>query len=572
MAGGLIQIAAYGSQDLFLTGVPEITFFKVVYRRHTQFSMESIQVNFNNNVGFGQTSVAELLKVGDLISKMYLYVILPEINLQRNVLDDPTDFIVANNTAKSNYDTMQIFMGINRNAYTTAYDHYIAENSANKTQQMINGIQTVFNRPGNSVKTDNFKAVLTSDPSVPFNFTEISMDSISDLFNNNSNPDDLFKALSVGIDKSIKTYDYFFRQLKDSTIALKDVRDPNIKFAWVNRVGHFIAHQIEVKIGGHKIDRHYGDWLNIWYELTANREMEQIYFKMIGNVDQLTDFNRIKKPQYLLKIPLQFWFCRFSGLAIPLVSLEYHDVSLHVSFRNLEDLSYIESGNTVKYSRTADGLLLDEVSEELNLDINAYLMVDYIYLDSLERRRFAQSSHEYLIEQLQILDINNYSDPKIQVLLNNFVHPSKEIIWVAQQSKYRSNPDGFTKCQWDNYSISDNNEGNPIVFSHIDFHSYNRVARYDGNYFNYVQPYETHHSTPSDGINMYSFAIIPEEFQPSGTANFSRLSRIILYLEFSRLLFPGNGLNEPLDIKIYTRNINILRFLNGMSGLAFTYG
>ena len=208
---------------------------------------------------------------------------------------------------------------------------------------------------------------------------------------------------------------------------------------------------------------------------------------------------------------------------------------------------------------------------ELDINIDACLLIDYIYLDSAERRRFAQSSHEYLIDQLQLLEINNVTQSIKKVVLNNFVHPSKEIIWVAQKKSYTQNIDGYTKTQFDNYSMSNDNIGNPIIFSTIDFHSYNRVQRYGGCYYNYIQPYQHHNTTPSDGINMYSFSLFPEEFQPSGSANFSRLSRIVLTLEFNTLLFPEGETPENFTVRIYTRNTNILRLLSGLGGLAYSY-
>ena len=110
-----------------------------------------------------------------------------------------------------------------------------------------------------------------------------------------------------------------------------------------------------------------------------------------------------------------------------------------------------------------------------------------------------------------------------------------------------------------------------VSFSSLDFNSYNRVPRLDGNYFNYVQPYQSHTSTPSDGINMYSFTLFPEEFQPSGGANLSRISRIMLSIELDSTLFPSN-IPVLMNIRIYTRNSNILRLASGMGGLAFTYG
>jgi hypothetical protein len=568
MGGGLIQISAYGSQDLYLTGTPEITFFKIVYRRHTNFSMESIRINFDNTVGFGQESILTVPKVGDLIHKTYLEVVLPKINFKRSDTDDQSrlDF----EAARTSYLTVLDFLEINRTAFVGAFDVFQAENTVS-AENMKEKINSVFVIPGNLPAIEAFIELLTTQPEPPFRFEEISMASIADKTPSDFVKQILFDAMTTGIDKSIKTQNFYRLDLLSKQKIFEDDINENLKFAWVDRVGHAIIEDIEVRIGGHKIDRHLGDWLNIWYELTANRDMEPIYNKMIGNIKILTIFDRTIKPQYRLKIPLQFWFCRHNGLSIPLIALEYHDVTFHVKFRNIEEVSYIEENKTI-FVNTSTELFLNEVPEELGIDIQATMLIDYIYIDRDERRRFAQASHEYLIEQVQMLEIRNVNQQVLQCVLNNFVHPSKEIIWVAQKQRHTLNATGYTKLQWDNYSLSDNNKGNPIKFATIDFHSYNRVSRRVGNYFNYVQPYEVHSATPSDGINTYSFSINPEEHQPSGSANLSRLSRVMLTLEFNKILFPDEGDNEPLIVRIYTRNFNILRFINGLSGTAYTYG
>lgn len=570
MPGGLIQIATYGSQDLFLTGTPEITFFKVVYRRYTNFSMESIRINFDDPTGFGKNSSCIIPSIGDLMHKVYLEVILPEIDFKRLIPQDTTDLEIAYNTSKANYKIVTDFMDINKRAFLSAYEIYIAENS-DDTENMIQEVQRIFNEPGASTKINDFKELLTLTTNVPFTYSEVSMDEIVRTFDASDKKEQLFAAMEIGIVKSIRTQNYFFIDLRTKSNELSESKNNNVKFAWVEKIGHAIFESVEVRIGGSRIDKHYSDWINIWYELSGKKDMDKIYNNLIGNIDILTEFNREKKPKYILKIPLQFWFCRFSGLSLPLVALEYHDVSLHVKFRNIEDVSYIEPNVEIKYIND-DGLMLDEVPSETGLDISANLLIDYIYLDSPERRRFAQSSHEYLIEQLQILEKENVTEPKIRCVIRNFVHPSKELIWIAQRAKYTININGNTKLQWYNYSINDNGTGNPIAYSSIDFHSYNRVLKLDYHYFNYVQPYESHQRTPSDGINMYAFSIFPEEHQPSGTANLSRLSHIALNLEFDKSLFPDNQIPDVLNVRIYTRNLNILRFISGLSGLAYVYG
>lgn len=576
MAGGLIQIATYGNQDLYLTGNPEITFFKVVYRRHTNFAIESINVKFDDTTGFGKTASLTLPKSGDLIHKTYLEILLPQMNLQR--FTNPTEIEnaqLAYNAASANYETVLSFMSINCQAYIGAYNEYIPTNTSDSSL-MIVAINNVFDAIGSASVIDAFKTLLLSTPDAPFVYDEVSMQSVASRFAPGDSKNLLFPALSIALDKSVKTQEYFFTIFNNAKITLADAKNTNIEFAWVERVGHAIINQIEVNIGGHKIDVQSGDWINIWYELTARRDLQPTYYKLIGNVPELTDFNRDVKPQYLLRVPLQFWFCRASGLALPLISLQYQDVIFNITFRNIEEVSYIEFGQTIKIisNSTTGGILLSEVPGQLKLDIQATLLVDYIYLDGPERRRFAQSSHEYLMDQVQVLEIRNINQPSFNVVLNNFVHSCKELIWVTQKERYTENLDGYTQLRWDNYSLTDANKGNPILDASMDFHSYNRVAKQNGNYFNYVQPYESHYTTPSDGINMYSFAIFPEEAQPSGSANFTRLSRVTLFLDFVQqfLLNENTGLLDPIIFRIYARNVNILRFAGGFGVLAFAYG
>ena len=567
-----MQIVSYGSQDLYLTGTPEITFFKIVYRRHTNFAMETHKLEFDDTVGFGTTSVVTIDKIGDLIYDCYLEIEIPEISFKRKIIQ--SNKRVDYDEAINNYELLQLFMSINRQAYVEALDIYVAENnSGTASVDMINKVNDIFNNPANTTDLNNFKTLLLSTSlNILFIYEEVSIQEIFGSILSSEPKDVFFDAMNVGIDKSVKIQKVFFDEMINRRIIYEDSINDNLKFAWVDRLGHAIIEEIEIKIGGQKIDKHIGEWINIWYELTANRDNQVNYFKMIGNIPKLTTMNRKGKPAYKLTIPLQFWFCRHNGLALPLVALEYHDVTIHVKFRNITDVSYIENNTSIFVSETSENLFLEEVPDELNININAHLLVNYIYLDRPERRTFAQSSHEYLIDQLQYLEFRNIKTQHLKCILNNFVHPCKELVWVAMKEKYTQNIDSYTQTRFDNYSVSDANKGNIINFSNIWFHSHTRVIKLNGNYFNYVQPYEAHSTTPSDGINMYSFANTPEEHQPSGSANFGRLSNILLLLDFDPILFTNiDNEQEPLIILVFARTTNILRFINGMAGTAFTF-
>lgn len=568
MPGGLIEIATYGSQDLYLTGTPEITFFKVVYRRHTNFAIESIRLTFDDEVGFGTKSSVTVPKIADLIHKGYLEVRIPRIELFRKKSKKAIGLakdVYAQ--AMEHYNVVIQFMALNRRAYLEAYANNEAHNTFTAGTTIAH-IQDIFQEPGDIVIVNEFKNVLATTLGIPYIYDEVSVDVVASKFVATYPKNPFFLEIQVAIDKSIILQNFFFQKLHDAKKTWKDAKNAHIKFAWVKRLGHAIFESIEITIGGFRIDRHTSDWLNIWYELTANRSMTEVYDKLIGDIEELTSFDRTPKEAYLLRIPLQFWFNRFSGLALPIIALEYHEVTFNVQFRKLEDVAYVEK--TPILDHHGEHIALADVPCELKLDIEAALLLDFVYLDSPERRRFAQSSHEYLIDQLQMLELEEVAQPQVQCVLNNFVHPSKELIWVAQKVEYVENPTGIHDNQWYNYSLTPDNIGHPITHSSIDFNSYNRVPRWDSHYFNYVQPFEVHNTTPSDGVNVYSFSLFPEEHQPSGSANFSRISRVSVTLDFDPSICADAVI--PYNIRFYTRNINILRFTSGLSGLAFTYG
>ena len=389
MGGGLLQLVAYGAQDVYLTGNPQITFFKVVYRRHTNFALESIQQTFNGSVNFGQRVTATISRNGDLISRAYLVM-----------------------------------------------------NCVNRSE------------------------------AVPY-------------------------------------------------LGLRAIKSA------------------EVEIGGQKIDKHYSDWMYIWNELSLPAGKKEGYFKMVGGAANPTK----------MYVPLEFWFCRNIGLALPLIALQYHEVKVVIEFATDTDCSV--DGNKVS-------------------DLTAELWVDYIYLDTDERRKFAQSSHEYLIEQLQFTGKESVSGPQAKVKLN-FNHPVKELVWVGH----------YNSDMWFDYSNSDTaipsdrfysniadllgpNSGkeNSTSLAKLILNGNDRFYARDGDYFNLVQPFQHHENVPNNrGINVYSFALKPEEHQPSGTLNMSRIDTATLDLTFS---------TQPDTLSVFAVNYNVLRILSGMGGIAYS--
>ena len=523
MGGGLMQLVAYGAQDVYLTGNPQITFWKVTYRRHTNFAMESIEQTFNGQADFGRRVQCTVSRNGDLAYRTYLQVTLPQIS---------------------------------------------------------NG---------------------------------------------------------------------------DAECA-----------RWLDYPGEQLVSMVEVEIGGQRIDRQYGDWMHIWNQLTLTAEQTKGYHAMIGHTTQLTYLTdngfadvatacsgtavpeavcapRKALPETTLYIPLQFWFCRNPGLALPLIALQYHEVKINVELRPLDECLFAVSD--IDGSGTANNKATAAYTKSL---VAASLYVDYIFLDTDERRRMAQNPHEYLIEQLQFTGDESIGSSSNKVKLN-FNHPCKELVWVVQPDEHVNYCDSFVEsetmhlalgAQPFNYTdavdalppsylafgrmdhdiigtnglfknraaVQDVSAGaagddagdqglvstvgetsvvsdagafvlaesalnmhcwgeNPVVTAKLQLNGQDRFSEREGSYFDVVQPYQHHTRNPDTGINVYSFALKPEEHQPSGTCNFSRIDNATLQLVVSAAAI---GSNKTAKVRVYATNYNVLRVMSGMGGLAYS--
>ena len=428
MGGGLMQLVAYGAQDIYLTGNPQITFFKVVYRRHTNFAVESIEQTFNGQADFGKRVTATISRNGDLIQQMYLEVVLP---------------------------------------------------------------------------------------------------------------------ICTGVIASTSN-------------------------VWTYGVGNALVKQAEIEIGGQLIDRQYGDWMNIWTELTTPEGKRAGYDNMVGNNRPsnsftqtggvpLTNVNR-------LYVPLQFWFNRNPGLALPLIALQYHEVKLNLELR--------ASGDLINTNGSAVTVIPS---------LGCKLYVDYVYLDTDERRRFAQVSHEYLIEQVQFTGSESISstDNNKNVTLN-FNHPVKELVWVHNNTVFGAS-NAVTGNRWFNYSGATGSSKDSFTTALLQLNGHDRFSVRFADYFRKVQNYEHHTRVPrvtgsvdtpdfrQQFIYSYSFALSPEEHQPSGTCNFSRIDNAVLQLGYGADSGTGAAaIALAMSLNIYAVNYNVLRIMSGMGGLAYS--
>ena len=421
--GGLIQLVAKGAQDVFLTGKPEITFFKAVYRRHTNFSTESISQTISGDINDNKTVSCTIGRNGDLISGIHL-------------------------------------------EFTTTLE---------------------------TIETEDQKTV-----------------------------ENQLNIMAR----------YYYQQAID---------------------------YVELEIGGKKIDKHYGHWMDIWWTI-SNDPMS----KSKGSFSD--QFNG--RPHYL---PLMFWFNRHPGLALPIIALHKHEVKLNIKFNG---------GSTEANWSTADNkgtsLSSRQYYKGMSLINSARVWVDYIYLDKDERERFIRNSQDYLIDQVQYLEspIKSSSPaPTSASASMYFKHPVKELIWIVKDE------DGYPTYEHDKIKLTLNNS--------------DRFSERSSEYFTVLQPYYYHTTLIASGnqygIHVYSFALKPEEMQPSGSCNFSRIqdSKLIIgTLNPNQSNVNTNGdLNlwengatgswsTPASsggmIQIYATNYNILTIRDGLAGLQYS--
>jgi len=353
---------------------------------------------------------------------------------------------------------------------------------------------------------------------------------------------------------------------------------------YVNYLGLRLIKSVVIEIGGQQIDKHYSDWLYIWNELSLPLGKRYAYDTMVG-----ADKDIVSNADTTLYIPLEFWFCRNVGLALPLIALQYHEVKVKIDFESKDKCFCSATGG----NQTPANILAEFPSDLKNVS----LWVDYIFLDTDERRRFAQLSHEYLIEQLQFTGTESLSSGNNRIKLN-FNHPCKELVWVAKVAENTTSVSrwydytdgdyidlassgsqgavGGQRITEDTFQVgtSPNILGkNPFKDAILQLNGNDRFAIRKGAYFNYVQPYQHHTNIPANpGINVYSFALKPEDHQPSGTLNMSRIDTATLMVNVtSTISIAGSTRVAKYDgINIYAVNYNVLRILSGMGGLAYS--
>tara|TARA_Y100001958_G_C21217219_1_gene542596 strand:- start:887 stop:2017 length:1131 start_codon:yes stop_codon:yes gene_type:complete len=360
--------------------------------------------------------------------------------------------------------------------------------------------------------------------------------------------------------------------------------------AMVSNYGSRLMKEVELEIGGQRIDKHYGHWHSVFSQLTEfnpSGSTGTLYNKVVGNGLGLnTKGNSAEtatSPSWTgadsgqitgrIFVPLLFWFCRNPGLALPLIALQYHEVKVKITFEELKYLIWQESNDTFGSG--------DAVEATPPTTKTFDLWCDYIYLDTDERRRFAQVSHEYLIEQLQYSSYSGTAGADATLDLN-FNHPVKELIWTGGLSSVLPTATNVVVTGRDNAQIDALGGSHPTYYTEqsisgnwqLKLNGHDRFKERDFKYFTRTQVWEHHTGYGAvnnpDSIAVYSFALKPEEHQPSGTCNFSRIDNAQLTGKYSTDNSSTLVEQDGGKVYVYAVNYNVLRIMSGMGGLAYS--
>ena len=493
MGGGLIQLVSYGIENLYLSGNPEITFFKIIYRRHTNFSTEPIPQFFKNTPDFNRRVTCTISKNGDLISDMYLYVTLPSIIKQNANLR----FSWTKKIGFSLIKNIELEIGgqlIDKQYgdWLNIWDelHKKGSNNINGVNKMIGNIKEL---------TDSSNGKNQYSIYIPLNFWFCGENGLA-------LPVIALQYNDIKIHVEFNKFEDCFIKSPSNYIDI----DENIVLF---EKGEIIHQEIDgVKYEGRFVD----------FDVLNNRIF---YDNLTNNLISYT--SSVDKSKYVI-----------TG-----------SKSMYTCYPKMDTSNILNSGESSDYFMQYPSF------------IDSYILVNYIYLDTFERRRFLKSNHEYLISQLQYSGETTLVNNNVSVKIP-FNHPCREIIWRLQMDFNKNRNDVF------NYTTSyDYQQGDDIFKKGTILLNHNeRVSERYSNYFNLIQPFQHHNNSPSKGISMYSFSLNPNANQPSGSCNFSKIDEAKLQLHLDKSI----SYKHPAKIRIYGLSYNIFRIVNGLGGLAYS--
>ena len=442
--------------------------------------------------------------------------------------------------------------------------------------------------------------------------------------------------------------------VKDIFLSFKlpDIYSDDItRFRWISNIGQYIINNYTFTVGGQVINKLYGEWLDIWSELTIPADKRDLFNRMTGNVETFTapkmvsdilivknnDISNVYYPSASsgnpsikgrrFYIPLNLWFSKHPGLALPLVALAYHDCELTIQFNPLKDLyqlwnadlelflspsnydatpnsqlpligvkpvsygfigrylswdslvhtspilqplAYDQSDNTmlppdkiVANQQYQASVLQSLTSSTPGVDINGCLEIDYVYLDDDERKTIAEKGGNFLIEYIYHQQVTGLT-PGTNVIDIYLANPIKEICWTTRRSDTSMNNEPVNLT-----NVTPADSRYPILASaKILFNGQDRIEEKEYTYFNLLEPYMHHTCGGREGIYSYSFSLNPEKIQPSGSVNTSRINKFQLYVTLNTYDTTRDK-DYTYTLNVFSISQNMFRVLSGLGGLVY---
>ena len=547
MAGGIMQIVAYGVQDVYLTGSASITYFKVIYKRHTNFAIEPIEQSFSGTADFGKSSVTALIaRNGDLISRAYL-----KATVSATRRSGSGNFAFVSRLGHAMIKTVELQIGGSRIDQQLGEWMNIWYELSHKSQHERGYAQMIGDTPELTVLSPHDKtatlfvplqfywcrnyglaipliALQYHDVRINFAFNPASklvvQDHVGSLVVDASITDALLVIDYVFLDTeerkrfATNAHEYLIEQLQtpdEDTINEQNKKyrlpfnHPCKEIVWAMKFGKYIT-------GTKFAAYHPHDWTAVQKRVAAALFLSSLAFEVSGST----------------------W-------SVPITS-------------STETNAY----ETNTFSHAGLQSLVSTVSAGVELKISSSgLGTASVTLPA----GFASAPFDYV----------EFRDESWRLVTREVASMTWDELAAAVGSSVSSNPVWGLLGQWAvavyqpfNYGLYLDGSVNPVGSGNIQLNGQDRFSVREGSYFNYVQPYQHHSNTPADGINVYSFALTPEDLQPSGTCNFSRI-------DFSQLNIKlvdeaKRQLGDSSVIYIFTVNYNILRIMGGLGGVAYS--
>ena len=701
MPGGLLQIASSGIQDVYLTKNPEITFFKKVYKRNTNFSLETIEIVIDNIPEYGNTFFITIPKQGDLLYRCFFEVELPILHMldkdyitNRSYFDEK-NIKLENLKSKTNiwrreYETLLKYSNIQIKYYnkiksllkndTITFDsiqgeiYLLSESYSQQVHDIVfsidQDIKTKFSI--GSYVTESFFSFGTIDDSENNRITKTT-------FENNINT--LYNNIKNYLTKYWSNYINFKKEYEYISTGLLD-------YAWIEKIGNYYFSNYEIEIGGQQIVQYSDDYLNLYTDHTLHNKQVKNYNEMIGNISELTNLKSEKK-NYKIYIPLVFWFNKNSLNTLPLVSLKNNDIQLNITTNAISKLIYFVDYNKqyeeikilkipysdhtisnktylpIKKSLKIDNIEQLETSKvellarekvykyyckeltrgviqlafpsitsldldhlfskygnqnkltkeqwiifQLNIPYDTKLtniskiinynnhweyidynflrnkigkpkikfFCEYVYLDEMERYKFASNNLEYIVELPKQINLN-IDNVKFITRNIDVLHLTKDM-WFFIRPKLQKN--GFNDHSYRNpseyniYNLHDKIEIIDKLYFFINGHKLINIEDKNPLYYTDVTKLNNNRVPKNDNTYYYSFSLYPEDSQPSGTCNFSVIKGkyIELYLNetFLRKYFNKdlNKYNLGLELVLISNHYTLIQFNKGRINLPIT--